>query len=140
VHLNDSPKHDVKENVVPAMEEFPYDSSTTMMILCLPQYSADKIDFWNALLCARDYKVLRLIIIDKVHIYLMHQCSFRDCIHVLKQTFFTKLYRNVCGYSPLFLIMTATMPLSLIVVLEDLTFVKWSLPSHQLQLTAVKFQ
>ena len=50
VHLDDASRHDVKENVIPAMNDFPYKLSTTMMILCSPQYIADNIEFRNALL------------------------------------------------------------------------------------------
>ena len=49
VHLADAPEHDVKENVVPAMDEFPCDSLTTMMILCSPQYITDNIGKVSAL-------------------------------------------------------------------------------------------
>ena len=140
VHLDDASMQDVKESVIPAMNEFPHNSSTTMMILCSPQFIANNIHFRNALLRARDRAVLRLIVIDEVHIFAMHGRSFRDSIRVLKRTLFAKLYGSIRGYSPLFLVMTATMPLSLIAVLEDLTFVKWSRPCHQLRSTAADFQ
>ena len=67
-HLDDAGKNDVKENVIPKMDTFPCDSSTTLMILCSPQYIAENVDFRNALLRARDRNVLRLVAIDEVRI------------------------------------------------------------------------
>ena len=139
-HLDDAGKNDVKENVIPKMDAFPCDVSTTFMILCSPQYIAENVDFRNALLRARDRKVLRLVAIDEVHIYAMHGRSFRDSIRVLKRDFFAKLYRDRIGYSPLFLVMTATMPTSLIATLEDLTYVPWSKPCHQMRSSAKQFR
>ena len=92
VHLDDAAKHDVKENVIPEMDTFPYNSSTTMMILCSPQYIAENIDFRNALLRARDRHVLRLIVFDEVHIYAMHGRSFRDSIKWSSQYVFMVSY------------------------------------------------
>ena len=40
IHLDDAAQHDVKENVIPEMDTFPYNSSTTFMILCSPQFIA----------------------------------------------------------------------------------------------------
>ncbi len=54
IHLDDTGQHGVKEKVIPAMDTFPHNSSTTMMILCSPQYISENYDFRNALLRARD--------------------------------------------------------------------------------------
>ena len=91
-HLDDCAKHDVNETIIPKLETFNYNSSTTMLILCSPQYVADNVDFRNALLRCRDQQMLRLIAIDEVHIYAMHGRSFRDSIRVLKRDYFTKIY------------------------------------------------
>ena len=64
-HLDECSKHDTKEKLIPKMDEFEYDSSTTMFILCSPQYLAENLDFRNALLRCRDRKVLRLIAVDE---------------------------------------------------------------------------
>ena len=48
VHLEDTGRHDVKEKVIPEMNSFPYDSSSSMIILCSPQYIAENLDFRNA--------------------------------------------------------------------------------------------
>ena len=140
VHLDDAARNDVKQKVIPKMDKFKYASSTTFFILCSPQYIAENVDFRQALLRARDRRVLRLIAIDEVHIYAMHGRSFRDSIRVLQREFFSKLFLRRSGYSPLFLVMTATMPLSLVSTLEKLTHVQWSKPCHQLRSTAVEFR
>ena len=140
VHLDDAAKHGVKENVFPEMDTFPYNSSTTMMILCSPEYIAENIDFRNALLRARDRHVLRLIVIDEVHIYAMHGRSFCDSIRGLQRDLFAKLYHGRKGYATLFLVMKATMPNSLISTLEKLTHIQWSKPCHQLRSTAKEFR
>ena len=85
--------------------------------------------------------MLRLIAIDEVHIYAIHGRSFRDSIRVLKQDFFAKLYRGCEGkYQPLFLAMTATMPICLIKTLFDLTHVNWSKPCYQMCSSAAEFR
>jgi len=64
------------------MNSFHYDSSTTMVLMALPQYIAENIVFCNALLKCRDQEILCLIPVDEVHLYSLHG-HFRDVIHIL---------------------------------------------------------
>lgn len=137
-HLDDTSKKDLTEKIIPKINSFQYESSTSMLLLCSPQFIADNIAFCNALLWARDRQVFRLIAIDKAHLYAMHGVSFCDSIQIqqLKRDFFARLYRNPDRYAPLLLAMTATMPTTLLRTLSSLTYVNWELPCHQLRATS----
>lgn len=139
-HLDEESKHDVKQKVIPKMDSFDYNSSTSMLILCSPQYISENIDFRNALLRARDREVLRLIAIDEAHIYAMHGRSFRESVRILGRDFFSKLYRGVKPYYPLCMPMTATMPNSLLSTLSDLTHIDWTKPCHQMRSSPEEFR
>jgi superfamily II DNA helicase RecQ len=82
-HLDECSKHDTKEKLIPKMDEFEYNLSITMFILCLPQYLAENIDFRNALLQCRDREALRLIAVNEAHIYAMQGSTFCEPICVL---------------------------------------------------------
>ena len=49
-HLNDIPKDDLNKTILPKTNSFEYESSTSMLLLCLPQFIADNITFQNTLL------------------------------------------------------------------------------------------
>jgi len=57
-HLNDIPKDDLNKTILPKTNSFEYESSTSMLLLCLPQFIADNITFQNTLLWARDRELL----------------------------------------------------------------------------------
>ena len=66
------------------MEAFPYDSSSTLMFLCSPQYLARTTEFRDALLRCHARRTLRLVAIEKAHLYAMHGRSFRDSIRFVR--------------------------------------------------------
>ena len=68
------------------MDEFGYDSSTTMVMLYSPQYLAENIDFRNTLLPCRDHKVLCLIAVNEAHIYAMQRSTFHEPSKLLDAT------------------------------------------------------
>ena len=100
-HLDDLPPAVVKEKVVRRMDEFDAQSSSVIFCLCSPQYITNNKSFLEALLRAHERKVLRLVAIDKAHLYAAHGRSFREEIRVLKHVFFSNIY-GVLGYHPLF--------------------------------------
>jgi len=83
-HLDNRSKHDLNKMILPKINGFKYESSTSMPLVCSPEFLIDTIEFRNALLWARDWEVLRLIAIDEAHLYAMHGASFRDSIRQLK--------------------------------------------------------
>mmetsp|Transcript_19356 Transcript_19356/g.35028 ORF Transcript_19356/g.35028 Transcript_19356/m.35028 type:complete len:363 (+) Transcript_19356:263-1351(+) len=139
-HLDKFSKHDTKEKLILKMDEFEYDLLTTMFILCSPQYLAENIDFCNALLRYRDRKVLRLIAVHEVNIYAIQGSTFREPIHIVGRDFFSKLYGKSHQFLPLFLAMTATMPLELIKTFSKLTSINWEDPCHLMCSTPQEFQ
>ena len=53
-HLDNTPKEDLNKTILPKINLFEYESSTSMILLCSPQFIADNITFRNALIWARD--------------------------------------------------------------------------------------
>ena len=139
-HLDDTSKKDLTEKIIPKINSFQYESSTSMLLLCSPQFIADNIAFRNALLWARDPQVFRLIVIDEAHLYAIHGVSFRDSIRQLKRDFFAQLYRNMDRYAPLLLATTATMPTTFLRAQSSLAYVNWELPCHQLRPSPTEFR
>mmetsp|Transcript_13122 Transcript_13122/g.28347 ORF Transcript_13122/g.28347 Transcript_13122/m.28347 type:complete len:292 (-) Transcript_13122:1026-1901(-) len=139
-HLDKCSKHDTKEKLIPKMDEFEYYLSTTMFILCSPQYLTENIDFCNALLQCRDCKVLRLIAVNKAHIYAMQGSTFREPIRIVGRDFFSKLYGKSHQILPLFLAMTATMPLKPTKTFSKLTSINSEDPCHLMCSTPQEFQ
>jgi len=129
-HLNDISKSNVKGKIIEKMKSSEYESSSSMLLLCSPQYITDNVEFRNTLIYCRDCQVLWLIAIDEAHLYVMHGRLFCDSIRQLKRDFFRHISSAGKSYTPLFLAMTATMPLSLLKSLVALTHFKWILPAH----------
>ena len=74
---------------------------------------------------------MRINTTNEVYLYTMHGRLFRKPIHVLKRVFFDVLF-NVCAqYQLLCLLMTATMMLSFLQTISDLTIIDWSKNRHQ---------
>ena len=70
----------------------------------------------------------------------MNGRSFRESIRVLRDVFFAVVFNAGHDYSPLLLLMTATMPSTLLRSLLNLTNVNWTKPYHQLWSTPIEFQ
>eukprot|EP00581_Thalassiosira_minuscula_P014810 CAMPEP_0183722188 /NCGR_PEP_ID=MMETSP0737-20130205/14224_1 /TAXON_ID=385413 /ORGANISM="Thalassiosira miniscula, Strain CCMP1093" /LENGTH=298 /DNA_ID=CAMNT_0025952309 /DNA_START=62 /DNA_END=955 /DNA_ORIENTATION=+ len=122
--MDDTSPTDIKDKIIPKMLQFDYNSLTTMVLLSLPQFIADNVEFRDALLRCRDNETLRMCAIDKVHMYAQH-VNFRDSICILRRDLFSKLYGGDQSYEPLFFCATATQPQSLLDTFSDLTFVDW---------------
>ena len=84
IHLNETSSEDLNKKLIPKMDALPYDSSSTLLFLCLPQYLTRTTEFRNVLLRCHAWRTLRLVAIDESHLYAMHGRSFRDSICFLR--------------------------------------------------------
>ena len=139
--VDDVSKKDMKNKIIPRMDEIDYSSSSTMAILCSPQELAHNKAFRDALFRALERQTLRMIAIDEAHLYAMHGKSFREDIRILRDVFLAPIYKDKDEgqYTPLFYAMTATMPDTLIEALVELTYVNWGGSNHQLWATPAEF-
>jgi superfamily II DNA/RNA helicase len=139
-HMDEISRKDLNDKIIPMMDTMRYDSSSTRLLLCSPQYLADTPAFLAAVLRANSRRLLRLVAVDEAHLIAMHGRTFRDAIRVLADDFFSVVFSQNAQYSPLFLAMTATMSDSLLRSFKDLTSVDWTKPCHQLWSSAKEFQ
>jgi len=97
------------------MDAFEYALSTTMFLMCSPQFIAEHKESRDVLLRARDNEVLQLVAIDEPHLFAMHGRRFRDPIRFLQREFFAHLHKlkTTEDYQPLLMATTATQPVSL---------------------------
>ena len=130
-HVDELSVSDINNKLVPKIESFDYNSTTTLFLLCSPQCLADNHKFRRALIGGAKRKVLRLVAIDEAHLFAMHGRTFRESIRVLRICFFSVVFRNGLDYHPLFLLLTATMTIPLLEGISHLTRVDWTLKSRQ---------
>ena len=138
-NVDDISKSEMETKLIPQIEQFKYNSSSTMLLLSSPQGITDNLKLRNALLRARDREVLRLVAIDEAHLYAMGM-TYRLSIRQLERYFFAPIFKRKRNFVPLLLAMTATMPVPLISVLKDLTHVDWMQPRHQMRSTPTEFR
>ena len=109
VHIDDTTRDDTRNKVIPRINDFDYNSSSTLLILCSPQQLAENIAFREAMIRAYKRQILRLVAIDEAHLYAMHGRSFRESIRVLRDHFFAVICSTATiKYAPLILAMTTT--------------------------------
>ena len=140
IHLDETSWEDVCNEVIPKMEALPEDTSSSLFLLCSPQYIAEKQIFRDALLSCNDRGLLRLVAIDEAHLFAMHGRSFREAIRVLADVFFFALFATERRFRPLFLAMTATMTERLLADFARLTHVDWTREQHQLWSSPAQFR
>ena len=99
-----------------------------MVLLCSRQHLTTNKVLCDASILCRDQRTLRLVSLDKEHLWAMHGASFRDLIRILYDDFSTMLFLDQDGYAPLILAMTATMPASLMKPFSAMAHVDFSLP------------
>ena len=114
--------------------------SETLILFYSPQYLTVNVELLDNLLECNRLGTLCLVAIDEAHIYVMHGCFFRDSIRVLADVFFLPLYGAAGDHAPLLLVMTATLPYSLLWPLSALTHVDFTLAAHKFWLSAAEFQ
>ena len=140
IHLDETSWEDVESKVIPKMESIQPDTSSSLFLLCSPQYIAANKKFCDAFLACNERGLLRLVAIDEAHLFSMHGRSFRESIRVLAEVFFRPLFGADRSSEPLFLAMTATMTARLLADFSPLTYVNWALERHQLLSTPTEFQ
>ena len=119
----------VKKKVIKWIQQTKKNSTATKFFFISPQYLVKHADVRNTLLkCARN-GVLRSITIDEAHLWAQHGTSFRYEIRHLQKTFFQPIYSGN-GEGPLFLATSATVSLSTVASISNLTAVGFPHPNR----------
>ena len=128
IHLDETSRNDIEQKFVPMLDGLPSNTSSTVLLLALPQKLARETRVCDALMRCAVAGTFRLVAIDEVHLYTLHGCTFRDSIWFLRDNFF----RRLVEYRILFLAMTATMSVDLLKDFFALTHVNWEDEHHQM--------
>ena len=83
-HLNDLSSTDLNDSIIPMMDAFPYESLSTMLLLCSPQFIIEHPAFKDALIRAYLRRLLRRVVLDEAQIYAQHGCSLRTLIRIFQ--------------------------------------------------------
>ena len=133
VHLNKISAEDPSQKIIPKMRVLPRNVLSTLVFLCLSQYLAKTTVFSVTLSHCNTWRALRLVGIDKAHLYTIHGHLFCNSIHSLRDTFFARIFVARTEYTPLFLAMTAMMTTSLLRSFSELTKVDRLRLQHHLR-------
>ena len=113
-HNMDDTTHQALGNLsIPCMDVIPYDVSSTMFLFSSLQYIVHNYPFLQAILHCHGGSTLRLISVDKSHLYAIHGHSFRVAMRILRHVLFN-VNSAVSVWHPLLLIMTEMMTDSLL--------------------------
>jgi superfamily II DNA helicase RecQ len=100
-HMDDTSSCDLHHKIIPKMDDMPVEGcSSTMILLCSPQYLADITAFRLAVIRNIERRVVRMVAIDEAHLYAAHGRSFRESIRVLREVFFKVIYTVDAEYTP----------------------------------------
>ena len=124
-HLDDLTPSQLRDDIVPRMDEIKYNSSSTMFIFTSPQQLVEHPFILDAILRCHARQTLRLVTIDEAHLYAMHGRSFRVAMRVLQRILFEVIFKEGVWH-PLLLAMTATMTTPLLESFSTLTNVDWN--------------
>ena len=67
------------------------DTTSTIFVICSPQFLVNNSQFCSTLVRANAERILRLVVNDKVHLYVQHGSTFRADIRQLKDDLFAKI-------------------------------------------------
>ena len=136
-HLDNTLPGDLN-TIIQQIHAIDYDSSSTLFLFTSPQYLTIHTAILNALLWCHLRSTLRLVAIDKALLYVQHGRLFREAMRLLTTLFFSIMFK-VGIWHPLFLAMTATMTLSLLLSFAQLTNVEWTNNNNILWSNCIKF-
>ena len=68
------------------------DTSSTIFVICSPQFFIKNPAFTKTIVAAGERRILRLVVIDKVHLYVQHGSSFLADTRQLKDDLFVKVF------------------------------------------------
>ena len=75
--LEKCPHSDLKDDVIPGIEEIDYNSNSMLYLFTSSQKLANSLLIHNALMKAKIKETLRLVAVDKAHLYAQHKSTFR---------------------------------------------------------------
>ena len=108
------------------------DTTSTIFLFSSPQFLCNHSDLTNLLIVKAAERVLRLVVVDEVHLHVQQGMSFRSEIRELKDVFFAKVFaRNKSGCHPKIIFATATMTKEYVGLLSALTTI--GLPPSSIQ-------
>ena len=109
----------VRKKIMQRLLDLKRSSSTTIFLLCSPQFLAFHDDFTAALRKCNENKTLRSNSVDECHLFAQHGTYFRAEIRKTSDVYFNHLYKNK-NIHPHLLALTATMTNSDLKVFENL--------------------
>ena len=92
-HIDEIPTDLLQELIIPRMHEIGYDSTSTMFLFISPQKLATTPSLLTALFVCHQLQTLRLVVIDKAHLYAQHGRSFRESLRILTTILFDVIFR-----------------------------------------------
>ena len=103
-------------------------TSTVLFIICSPQFFVQNPAFTNTIVETGRRRILRLVVIDEVHLYVQHGTSFRADIRLLKDDLFAKVFDpNKPLLHPKAILATCTLQREYVSMVSSLTTI--GLPS-----------
>ena len=125
-HLDELPDDRGKTlgRIVTRIEGLKATTTSTIFLFTSPQFLCKESskELLSSLISARKRNVLRVVGIDEAHLMVQHS-FFRVEIHMLTELFFKEIFDHDKSTHPIYLAMTATMPLQYVPKLEALTHV-----------------
>ena len=98
------------------------DTSFTIFIICSPQFFVKNPAFTKTIVAAGERRILRLVVIDEVHLYVQHGSSFRADIRHLKDDLFVKVFHPTNPHlHPKAILATGTLQSQYILMASSLT-------------------
>jgi superfamily II DNA helicase RecQ len=98
------------------------DTTSSVFLFVSPQFICYHSDFTKMLIGAVDRRVLRLVVLDEVHLHVQQGTSFRPEIRMLKDVFFAKAYHpSRRAVRPKTIMATGTMDSNYVLLASSLT-------------------
>ena len=116
------------------------DTTTTRFLIASPQHLAHHPELTQLLSHQARNRVLRLVVIDEIHLFVQQGTSFRGEIRHLKECLFLRVFRGVpASQTPKLILTTGTMAKEYVPLAAHMTMVKlsddsilWS-PMHEFE-------
>ena len=97
-------------------------TTSTMFFFASPQFVCNHPEFAQMLILQAEARVLRLVVLDEVHLHVQQGTSFRNAIRQLKDVFFCKVFKNSkVENRPKVIMATGTMTKKYVGLISDLT-------------------
>ena len=100
------------------------DTSTTRFLIASPQHLAHRSELTQMLANQAKNRVLRLVVVDEIHLFVQQGTSFRGEIRHLKECFFLRVFRGMpASQTPKLILTTGTMAKDYVPLASSMTMV-----------------